>query len=60
MTREMQKEFYNTINEETARLSRFIQNLLSIAKLEMGGLILQKGLVKSGLACGGFRSCCRR
>ena len=44
---EMQKEFYNTINDETTRLTRLIQNLLSIAKLEMGGLVMQKGLVKT-------------
>ena len=44
---EMQKEFYNTINDETFRLTRFIQNLLSIAKLEMGGLVMQKGLIKT-------------
>lgn len=45
--KEMQKEFFNTIGEETARLSRLIQNLLSIAKIEMGGLTLQRGLVKT-------------
>lgn len=44
---EMQKEFYNTINDETGRLTRLIQNLLSIAKLEMGGLVIRKGLVKT-------------
>ena len=45
--REMQKEFYNTISEETTRLSRLIQNLLSIAKIEMGGITLNKGIVKT-------------
>lgn len=45
--KEMQKEFYNTISEETGRLSRLIQNLLSLAKMEMGGLMIQKGLVKT-------------
>ena len=45
--REMQKEFYNTISEETTRLSRLIQNMLNIAKIEMGTLILNKGLVKT-------------
>jgi signal transduction histidine kinase len=45
--REMQKEFYNTISEETSRLSRLIQNLLSIAKIEMGGITLNKGLIKT-------------
>ena len=45
--REMQKDFFNTISEETGRLSRLIQNLLSIAKIEMGGLTIQKALLKS-------------
>ncbi|MFC1822196.1 sensor histidine kinase [Thermodesulfobacteriota bacterium] len=44
---EMQKEFYNTIGEETSRLSRLIQNLLNIAKIEMGAMTLQTGLVKT-------------
>jgi signal transduction histidine kinase len=43
----MQGEFYNTINEEADRLSRLIQNLLNIAKMEMGTLTLSKGLVKT-------------
>jgi len=45
--REMQKEFYNTISEETTRLSRLIQNLLNISKIEMGSLTLSTGLVKT-------------
>jgi len=45
--REMQKEFYNTISEETTRLTRLIQNMLNIAKIEMGDLTLNKGLVKT-------------
>lgn len=45
--KEMQKEFYNTISEETGRLSKLIQNLLSIAKLEIGSMVMEKGLVKS-------------
>jgi signal transduction histidine kinase len=44
---EMQKEFYNTINEETNRLSRLIQNLLDISKIEMGSLTINKGLVRT-------------
>jgi signal transduction histidine kinase len=44
---ELQKEFYNTISEETNRLSRLIKNLLNISKIEMGSLSLNKGLVKS-------------
>ena len=45
--REMQKEFYNTISEETSRLTRLIQNLLNISKIEMGSLTINKGLVKT-------------
>jgi signal transduction histidine kinase len=44
---ETQKEFYNTINGETARLSRLIKDLLNLSKIEMGSLTLNKGLVKS-------------
>jgi two-component system phosphate regulon sensor histidine kinase PhoR len=44
---EMQKEFYNTINEETSRLTSLVKNLLNISKIEMGSLTLHKGLVKS-------------
>ena len=45
--KEMQKEFYNTISEETSRLSRLIRNLLNISKIEMGSLTINKGLVKT-------------
>ncbi|MBW1863100.1 MAG: PAS domain-containing protein [Deltaproteobacteria bacterium] len=45
--REMQKDFFNTISEETTRLSRLIQNLLNISKIEMGSLTLSSGLVKT-------------
>jgi signal transduction histidine kinase len=44
---ETQKEFYNTINSETARLSRLIKDLLNLSKIQMGSLTLNKGLVKS-------------
>lgn len=44
---ELQKEFYNTISDETSRLSRLVKNLLNISKIEMGSLTLNKGLVKS-------------
>ncbi len=44
---EMQKEFYNTISDETRRLTRLVKNLLNISKIEMGSLTLNKGLVKS-------------
>ncbi len=42
-----QREFFNTILEETDRLQRLIENLLNISKIEMGGLTLDRGLVKS-------------
>jgi len=45
--KEMQKELYNTIGEEIARLSRLIHNLLNLSKIEMGSLRLSKGLVKT-------------
>jgi two-component system phosphate regulon sensor histidine kinase PhoR len=44
---EMQKEFYNTISDETRRLTLLVKNLLNISKIEMGSLTLNKGLVKS-------------
>jgi len=44
---ETQKEFYNTINSETARLSRLIKDLLNLSKIEFGSLTLNKGLIKS-------------
>jgi signal transduction histidine kinase len=44
---EMQKEFYNTINEETNRLTTLIKNLLNVSKMEMGSLMLNKGLVRT-------------
>lgn len=44
---EMQKEFYNIISEQTNRLSRLIQNLLNLSKIEMGTLCPSNGLVKT-------------
>lgn len=44
---DMQKEFYNTINEQTTRLSDLIKNLLNISKMEVGSLTLKKGLVRT-------------
>jgi signal transduction histidine kinase len=44
---ETQKEFYNTINEETDRLARLIENLLNMSKIEMGSLAIEKELVKT-------------
>ena len=45
--RELQKEFYNTIGQEVSRLSSFIQNMLNMSKIEMGGLTLDSGLLKT-------------
>ncbi|UCE82677.1 MAG: hypothetical protein JSV47_13410 [Deltaproteobacteria bacterium] len=45
--KELQKEFYNTISEETGRLTRLVKNLLNISQIEMGSMTLNKGLVKS-------------
>ena len=45
--REMQREFYNTINEETDRLASLIHTLLNISKIEMGSLTVNKGLVRT-------------
>lgn len=44
---DMQKEFYNTINEQTTRLSTLIKNLLNISKMEVGSMTLNKGLVRT-------------
>jgi signal transduction histidine kinase len=49
---EMKKEFYNTINEEADRLTALIHNLLSISRIEMGSLTLNKGLVKTDWLAG--------
>ena len=45
--REMQREFYNTINAETSRLSRLIHTLLNISKIEMGSMTINKALVRT-------------
>ncbi|MBY0586895.1 cell wall metabolism sensor histidine kinase WalK [bacterium] len=39
---EKQKDFCNTINSEATRLSRFIDDLLSISRMETGAMSLQK------------------
>ncbi|MBN1615434.1 MAG: hypothetical protein JW950_13290 [Deltaproteobacteria bacterium] len=44
---ETQKEFYNVINEQTIRLTTLIRNLLNLSKMEMGSLVLNRGLVKT-------------
>lgn len=44
---EMQKEFYNTISDETTRLTRLIHNLLNITRIESGSLSINKNLVRT-------------
>ncbi len=44
---EAQKEFYNTINDETDRLSQLIEDLLSISRMEAGMHDLDRGLVRT-------------
>lgn len=46
---EMQKEFYNTISDETTRLSSLIQNLLNLSKMETGCLTINKKFVRTEL-----------
>ncbi|MBI5183419.1 MAG: PAS domain-containing protein [Nitrospinae bacterium] len=45
-TRDTQIEFYNIINEETYRLERLIENLITISKIEIGSLTIDKNIVK--------------
>jgi signal transduction histidine kinase len=47
--RETEKEFYNIINTEADRLASLVQNLLSISRMEMGNLTINKALVKTDL-----------
>jgi PAS domain S-box-containing protein len=44
---EMQKDFYNTINQEAGRLSDLIKNLLKVSVMEMGSLTVNKGLLRT-------------
>jgi signal transduction histidine kinase len=44
---EVKKEFYNTIRDETSRLSQLIHNLLNMSKIELGGLAFNKELVRT-------------
>jgi len=46
---EMQKEFYNTISDETTRLTRLIQNLLNMSKIETGELTINKEFIRTEL-----------
>jgi len=44
---EVKKEFYNTIRDETSRLTQLIHNLLNMSKIELGGLTFNKELVRT-------------
>jgi signal transduction histidine kinase len=44
---EMQKEFYNTINQETDRLTFLIKNMLSLSRMEMGSLTIERSMVRT-------------
>ncbi len=44
--RDTQIEFYNIINEETYRLERLIENLITISKIEIGSLTINKNILK--------------
>ena len=46
-TPQLRAEFFNTINEEADRLSRLIDNMLNISKIEVGGLVLNRSSVKT-------------
>ena len=43
----MQKEFFNTINDETNRLATLISSILELAETEMGQLTATKDMVKT-------------
>lgn len=42
-----QKDFYNTINEETDRLTELIRNMLSASKMETGSLMAARAYIKT-------------
>ncbi len=44
---EMQKEFFNTINDETNRLSELIKSILELAETQMGQIMARKETVKT-------------
>ena len=44
----LQREFFNTINEEADRLARLINDMLSMSKIEIGNLTLNKSVVRTG------------
>ena len=44
---EMQKEFFNTINDETNRLDRLIKSILKLAETEIGQVNMKQEIVKA-------------
>ncbi|MFO7900902.1 MAG: ATP-binding protein [Planctomycetota bacterium] len=44
---DLQREFFNTINEEADRLARLIDDMLNMSKIEVGNLVLNKSLVRT-------------
>ena len=44
---ELQRDFFNTINEEADRLARLINDMLNMSKIEVGNLVLNKSLVRT-------------
>ena len=44
---ELRREFYNTVNTETDRVSDLVRNLLSVSKLDAGHLDIERALVKT-------------
>ncbi len=44
---DLQRDFFNTINEEADRLARLINDMLSMSKLEVGNLVLNKSIVRT-------------
>jgi len=45
--RDLQREFFNTINEEADRLARLIDDMLNMSKIEVGNLVLNKSIVRT-------------
>jgi two-component system phosphate regulon sensor histidine kinase PhoR len=43
----LQRDFFNTINEEADRLARLIDDMLNMSKIEVGNLVLNKSLVRT-------------
>ncbi len=44
---ELQRDFFNTINEEADRLARLIDDMLNMSKIEVGNLVLNKSFVRT-------------